>query len=428
MPSQLRGDLRAQIAACRAGERGMQGLLRKHGMAGFDRYIEALHDYAERLTRNAVLSMPDGTYVNTDYIDGLGDNPQVITFKVAVTVDGSDVTIDWTGTSPQVAGAINCPIATTNSVAFAALRSAIGVDVPNCEGFSRVITIKAESGSIVHPNEPAACAARGILAYRMFDVLHGAFAKIVPERMPALGEGGPSVVSLSGQRNGKTWLITDGVLGSWGGKPTRDGVDGISSPLGNLSNQPIELIEARLPLRIVRYGLAKDSGGAGQHRGGMAVIREYELLAENARLGLRSDRRRHLPPGMEGGLPGSPSYNVLISEGNSTLLPVMPTGITTVKQNDRILHIAASGAGYGDPLKRDPQSVLDDVLDDRISPAYAKAVYGVALSVSPPHVDQVATTALRVTAASKSMEERTAEQLAVFASTQGLPPQWVESR
>lgn len=425
MPVQLRGDLRAQIAACQAGEKGMLALLEKHGIEKFKTFVGALHSYAERLTRAQVSEMPDGVYTNVDYIDGLGEDASTITFKVSVTIQGSNVTVDWTGTSPQVKGAINCPIATTNSVAYAALRCAIGVEVPNCEGFSRVLTIKAESGSIVHPVEPAACAARGVLAYRMFDVLHGAFAKIVPERMPALGEGGPSVISLSGYETGARWLITDGVLGSWGGKSDGDGADGISSPLGNMSNQPIELIEARLPLKIVRYGFVKDSGGAGEFRGGMAMLREYQLLSETADLGLRSDRRKNLPSGLQGAMPGSPSLNVLATKDGRELLPVMPTGLTAIQRGDSLLHIAASAGGYGDPLKRAADKVQADVIDDRISAEYARDVYGVVLESSSFAVDASATSNLRARLADQPRQARLVAQMSAFVNTNELDPDWV---
>jgi N-methylhydantoinase B len=306
------------------------------------------------------------------------------------------------------------------------VRCAIGVEVPNCDGFSRVLTVRAEPGSIVNPRAPAACAARGVLAYRMFDLLHGAFAQIVPERMPALGEGGPSVVSMSGQMDGKTWLITDGVLGSWGGKQHGDGVDGISSPLGNMTNQPIELIEARLPIKITRYGFLQDSGGAGEHRGGMAIVREYQLLADYAGLGLRSDRRQHLPPGLEGGLPGSPSFNVLTAGGITTLLPTMPSGITPMHRGDRIQHIAAGAGGYGDPTLRDPQSVLEDVLDERISERFALEVYGVALSGYPQRIDPVLTDHLRAALRERPAGERLTTQLRVFADSNQIPQDWVQ--
>ncbi|HSV54998.1 MAG TPA: hydantoinase B/oxoprolinase family protein [Burkholderiaceae bacterium] len=425
MPVQLRGDLRAQVSACRAGERGLLALLAKHGLKAFNGYVDALHAYAHTLARNAVAAMPDGDYEHMDFIDGLGDAPTPITFRVKVSVRAGHVTVDWAGTSAQIAGAINCPIATTNSVALAALRSAIGVEVPNCEGFNQVLTVKAEPGSIVHPHAPAACAARGVLAYRMFDVLLGAFAKIVPHRMPALGEGGPSVVSLSGRAQGQPWLITDGVLGSWGGRPASDGVDGIASPLGNMSNQPVELIEARVPVQVTRYGLVPDSGGAGRQRGGMAVVREYRLLGEGAALSLRSDRRDHLPAGVEGGLCGSPSLNILVNEKESRLLPVMPSGLIPMREGDRLVHIAASAGGHGDPLERDPDAVLQDVLDGRVSTRYARDVYGVVLDAAGRKVDSPASAALRRDLAPEPMAERVRRQLRCFSASNELPAAWV---
>jgi N-methylhydantoinase B len=376
MPQQLRGDLRAQVASCKAGERGLMQLLGKYRPDAFAQLVDALHYYAERLTRQAIAAMPDGEYRYEDFIDGLGDSPQPIAFRVKVTVAGDTVKVDWTGTDRQVQGAINGPFATTQSVGYAAVRCAIGVDVPNCEGFSRPVQVYAESGSIVNPVEPAACAARGIIAYRMFDVLQGAFAQIVPDLIPALGEGGPSVVSISGrhdeQGRGGNWLITDGILGSWGGGGRHDGAEGIANPLGNLSNQPVELIEARLPIKITEYGFVNDSGGAGTHRGGLAMRRSYELLSEHALLGLRSDRRAHPPSGSHGGLSGSPSLNVLTRNGKSTLLPTMPGSVSPLQRGDRVCHIAAGGAGYGDPLLRPAEAVREDVLDDKTSEQMAR--------------------------------------------------------
>lgn len=391
MPHQLRGDLRAQIASCRAGVRGLTQLLEKYGADGFTHLVDALHEYADRLTRQAINAMPDGEYAYEDFIDGLGDHPQRIGFRVKVTISGDQVTIDWHGTDGQVQGAINGPFATTQSVAYAAVRSAIGVDVPNCEGFSRSVRVLAELGSIVNPVEPAACAARGIMAYRMFDVLQGAFAKIVPYAIPALGEGGPSVISISGRTGNVNWLITDGILGSWGGGGRNDGSEGIANPLGNLSNQPVELIEARLPLKITEYGFVTDSGGAGKHRGGLAMRRTYGILAEQASLGLRSDRRVHRPTGSGGGLNGSPSLNILRRDGAVSLLPSMPSAVTALQKGDEVCHIAAGGAGYGHPLERAVVSVLDDVLDGRISVRMASEVYGVVVDLERGVADEKAT-------------------------------------
>jgi len=424
MPVQFRGDLRAQISACKSGEKGLQALIEKYGSETFNSYVEALHDYARRVARHAIQGMPEGEYRNSDFIDGLGSSPVPIEFHVCVRVKDSHIEVDWEGTSAQVAGAINCPIATTQSVALAALRCALGVDVPNCDGFGDVLTLKAPLGSIVNPRPPAACAARGVLAYRMFDLLHGAFAKIVPDRMPALGEGGPSVVCLSGTEHGQPWLITDGVLGSWGGHPRHDGVDGIASPLGNMSNQPVELIEARLPLMVTRYGFVQDSGGAGTHRGGMAMHREYKLLGDSATLSLRSDRRAHLVPGFVGGFPGTPSLNVLVGkEGEEELLPVMPNEVITMSKGDSIRHVAAGAGGYGDPIERDPAAVLDDVQDGRVSLPYAREIYGVVIEGGS--IDVVATSTARREVAQRPRVEREQTQLTLFAKRNNIPHAWI---
>lgn len=380
MPIELMGDLSAQIAAVKACEKGYVDLIRKYGSERFRAYLIELHDYSEQLMRKAIGRMADGVYENVDYLDGLGEVPEPIRFQVKVTISGEEIDIDWTGTSPQVKGAINGPMPTTRSMAYVGIRAAIDVEIPGFSGYMRPIRVSAPIGTIVNPVLPAACAARGVICFRMLDTLLGALNKIEGSQIPALGEGGPSVVSFSGWRDGKAWLITDGILGSWGGRSTLDGVEGISNPGVNLSNQPIELIEARLPIRVLHYGFATDSGGAGRFRGGQAIVRGYELLAEEGTLNLRSDRRKHLPTGVDGGLPGSPSLSFLSVVGEpERLMPVLPMETTRVALGSRLVHVTAGGGGYGDPLKRDPEAVADDVRDGRISTAFAKDVYGVSL-------------------------------------------------
>ncbi|MHA3791903.1 hydantoinase B/oxoprolinase family protein [Sphingomonas sp. YL-JM2C] len=420
LPSLIVGDLRAQVAACKAGERGIVNLVDKHGAEGFGRYCEALHDYAERLTRSAIAAMPDGEYIFEDCIDGLGEHPEPITFKVKLTIAGDDLEVDWSGSNKQVQAGINGPIASTISVTYGSVRSAIGVSVPNCDGFSRALTIKTEPGTICDPLAPAACAQRGIIVYRMYDMLISAFAQIIPDRLPAQGEGGPSVVVWSGQADGRQWLLSDGILGSWGGRPEKDGVDGIANPLGNMSNQPIELIEARLPLKITEYGLVNDSGGAGRHRGGLAVRRSYELLAAEAQIGLRSDRRNHLAIGFQGGLPGSPSLNILADGDGQQLLAVCPLRLTNLSQGDRFTHITPGAAGLGDPLTREPELVLADVLDEKISAEFAANIYGVVLDEDRRTVDIERTEAARRKLALLSYEERGAVQAQIFATSNRL--------
>jgi N-methylhydantoinase B len=416
-PVELRGDLSAQIASVEACARGLVQLVDKYGSARFRGYLGELHGYAEQLMRTEITRMPDGVYEHEDFVDGLGEDPEPIRFKVTITIAGGDITVDWTGTSKQVKGAINGPIPITNSVALTAVRCAIGADIPNFAGYMRPVTIIAPEGTIVNPVMPAACAARGVIAYRMLDTLFGALAKVPGSRIPALGEGGPSVVSFSGWDNGRAWLITDGILGAWGGRAALDGVEGISSPGANLSNQPIELIEARLPLKILKYGFATNSGGAGRHRGGLATIRAYQLLAEEGTLNLRSDRRDHLPAGSSGGLPGSPSLSFLLENEAERVLPVMPMETIHVTRGAKLVHIAAGGGGNGDPLTRDPQAVLADVLDLRITPEFARDVYGVILDADLRKVDSDSTASLRATDTPSDSLEKIQRRL--FDATNG---------
>lgn len=417
MPEEIMGDLRAQISSCDIVAKSFAKLAAKHGEA-FDGLIEELHDYAERLVRQRLSAMPDGTYIGEDYIDGLGRDGERIDFRVAITIKGSDIHFDWTGTSNQVRGSINCPITTTWSLAYAALRNVLGHGIPNCEGYMRAVSLSAPEGSIVNPYRNAACAARGVIAYRMLDTSFAAFSQMQPGLAPAGGEGGPTAITFSGPTSqGGRWLVTDGILGSWGGRAEFDGPEGISSPGANLSNQPIELMEARLPLRVEAYGYAPNSGGAGRTRGGQAMLRSYVLEGGAATMTLRSDRRTNLPLPLEGGLGGSPSLTILDSAaGGRSLLPTMAMAQQPLSKGDRLIHIAAGGAGYGDPLLRDPAQVREDVLDDFIDTDFAAAVYGVVL-MPDLSVDPEATAAARTRLAATPLAERQKEQTALFLAS-----------
>ncbi len=175
----------------------------------------------------------------------------------------------------------------------------------------RPITVMAPSGTIVNPVLPAACAARGVIGYRVFDAIMGALAQIVPDKVIAASEGGPTLFSIGGYDRGRVFVLTEVMVGTWGARAGLDGVEGISNPAANLSNQPVELIEAELPLQVVHYGFVPDSGGAGRFRGGLAFTREWRLLADEAVVTVRSDRRFHPPYGVAGGKAGRPSRNVL---------------------------------------------------------------------------------------------------------------------
>jgi len=379
-PVHIMGDLRAQLAACSSGERGLLSLIGRYGADSFRLYTEELHNYAERLIRAEIRELPDGTYEFEDFVDGMGESPEPIRFKVALTIAGDQIHFDWTGTSPQVKAAINGPMPTTYAMAYLAVRCAIKAPIPNCEGYMRAISVTAPLGSIVNPREPAACGARGVICFRMFDAMLGAFAQILPGRIPAANEGGSSAPHIAGRTvDNKPFIVSGGLMGCWGGSQARDGQEGISNPGANLGNTPIELLEARHPVEVTCYAFVQNSGGPGRTRGGAALMRGYRLLADNAELIMRSDRRKILPYGLSGGLPGTPSWNLINPGLAQTILPVCPMRPTPMVRGDEFRHIQAGAGGFGDPLERPPEKVLVDVLNELITPAYAADVYGVVI-------------------------------------------------
>jgi len=382
LPVHVLDDIRAQLAACHNGEKALLRLIERYGAENFRRYTAELHDYAERLLRAEIAALPDGTYVFEDFLDGLGEAPEPIRFRAALTIAGDEIAIDWTGTSLQVTAAINGPAPTTNAMCYLAVRCAIGATIPNCEGYMRAIKVRAPKGSIVNPHEPGACGARGIICFRMFDTLLGCFAQVLPGRIPAANEGGSSAPHIAGRdRDNKPFIVSGGLMGCWGGSATRDGQEGISNPGANLGNTPIELLEARHPVEITRYAFVQNSGGPGRSRGGAALMRGYRLLADEAVLIMRSDRRAVPPYGLSEGYPGTPSWN-LINAGTpeQEILPVCPMQSTPMKKGDEFLHIQAGAGGFGDPLLRAPEAVLQDTLNELITVAYAADVYGVVIT------------------------------------------------
>jgi N-methylhydantoinase B len=354
-----------------------------------------MQDQAERVMRAVIADIPNGTYAFSDFIDGIGDDAQQIEIRATISVAGEEITIDMSGSSPQVPAAINCPIAMVNSAAYCAIRCLSRTEIPNCQGYMRPVRIVAPEGTIVNPRFPAACAARGVIGYRVFDAIMGALSQAVPERVIAAGEGGPTLFSIGGEHQGRHFVLTEVMVGCWGARAAMDGVEGISNPAANLSNQPIELIEAELPLEVVRYGLVADSGGAGKHRGGLGFVREFRSLADRAMCTVRADRRAHPPYGIAGGRHGAPSSSVLTNGGRTRVLPTMPMEAIPLGRGDVFRHVSAGGGGYGDPRERDPALVLADVVEEKVSLEAARADYRVVIDPLTMTVDRAATELLR---------------------------------
>ena len=378
VPDKVLGDLRAQLAACTAGERGVLDLVRRHGADRVLVYGDALQDYAERLARARFRAIPDGTYRFVDHIDGLGDDPEPIEFRLALTIAGDEVTADWTGTAAQVKGGINAPLSFCKSNVYAALRSVMPGDVPNCHGFTRPIRVVAPPGTIVNCTHPAPCGARGITGYRIADCVFGALAQALPDAVAADGTGGSTLPTFAGWSGGRAFVFSECVMGVWGATSRHDGQEGVPHMCSNQANVPIEMIEVDYPIRIERYELVTDSGGPGRFRGGLSLLREYRALADDIFLGVRSDKRDHPPHGLFGGATGAPSSNVVVRAEREEVLPTLPVRPVVLQTGDVFRHVMAGGGGYGEPRERDPAAVVADVLDGKVSPDAAQRVYGLA--------------------------------------------------
>ena len=320
---------------------------------------------------------------------------QPIPLRATVIVKDDELTVDLEGSSPQVKGAINSTLSYIKSGVYFTVRTLMDSDVPNNAGFFRPIRVIAPLGSIANPKPPAACAARGVSGHRIVEVINGAIAQAVPDRVRAAGEGGTTSYSIGGyDLEGRYILHREAIVGAWGGGLEREGLDGVSNPRSNISNAPIERVENQAPVMIEKYELVADSGGAGRWRGGMSILRQIRFLGDHATLQLRSDRRDHPPYGLFGGRHGQPS-DTQLDDGSGTW-STLPTKFTRpLKNGQAFRHTTAAAGGYGDPLERDPQMVLFDVRNGKITVEGAERDYGVKVLRSPWRVEQTATDKLR---------------------------------
>ena len=395
VPVKVFGDLRAQLAACHISERSLLELAGHYGADKVEHYMIELIDYSERMTRAAIRELPDGVYGFVDHIDDDGiDVGKPIPLKVTVTKSGDQISVDWTGSSPQVKGAINNTLSFTKSASYCAIRSILPANIPNNEGVFRAINVTAPSGTIANAVLPAACAARGLTGFRMVDCMFGALAQMLPDKVFASSDGGNTGISIGGwDTDRRPFIYVDFTCCAWGGRPYADGLDGNSNIYANMASQSIEVTETEQPIAITAYEFIPDAMGPGKFRGGAPFRRDYRFLAEEGILQVRSDRRDFRPYGLYGGAPGKPSMNYLNPATENRPLPSKLT--MTIRRGDVFRHEVAGAGGWGDPLDRDPAMVLRDVRNELVSLASAQADYGVVLAGKPLAVDEAATRARR---------------------------------
>jgi len=382
------GDMDAQIAAARIGADRFIALLERYGTETINAAADFMMDHSERMMRQAISDMPDGTYKATTHLDGFIDSEDMkrrdLPLTVTVTVAGSEVTVDFTGTADQVADRpINMPLeGTTDCAVWLTLRSIlldsdVHGHVPQNSGMTRPITIIAPRGSLVNPIFPAPTIARFCTGNQAADTVMKALAQAVPDKVSA-GVGNLHVVSFSGLRDEEHWVHMEIHEGCYGGRLGKDGMDAVDTLYANTRNNPIEDTESHLPLRVLRYELRDDACPPGRWRGGIGSVREVAFL-EDGGVSVEGEGHVYAPWGFSGGRDGeTASMSFRPEQGNERRLPSKLPNLST-RAGDRIEVVGPCGGGYGNPFERDPALVLEDVFDGYLTRDQALADYGVVI-------------------------------------------------
>lgn len=341
-PMALRGDFLAQISANRCGARRLGSLIESLGLGAFRAGLGELNAYAERLARSALVAIPAGIYAFEDRLDDDGLGTQDIPIRLRLQVDSYGIEADFTGTAPQVAGNLNCPLSVVAAGVYYAFRCLMPPQTPACAGAFRAIRVDAPSGSLLNARYPAAVAAGNVeTSSRVVDVVLGALAQAIPERVCAAAQGSMNNLAMGDDRPGSRWDYYEtlgGGMGAWHGG---EGLSAVQTHMTNTLNTPIEVLETNYPLRVREYAIRRGSGGRGRHRGGDGLVREYEFL-DQATVTLLTERRRQGSWGLAGGAPGLPGRNLL----NGEALPGKAT--FRVGAGDRLRIETPGGGGFGE--------------------------------------------------------------------------------
>ncbi|MDP8978163.1 MAG: hydantoinase B/oxoprolinase family protein [Actinomycetota bacterium] len=342
-PRERRGDLRAQFAANHVGARRLRELANRLGAERLWQAMAEVCDYSDRRVRAAVREIPDGTYRFSDRLE-VGDG---VTITAAVTVDDDHVVVDFDGTDEQVPANLNAVYAVTLSSAWFVFRMLTDPDAPPNSGCYRACEVRAPEGTVVHARPPAAVAAGNVeTSQRIVDVLLGALAQALPERVPAASQGTMNNVLIGGSSGPQPFSYYETLAGGEGGTPDRAGMSGVHTGMTNTQNTPAEAMELDYPLRVWRAELRGDSRGRGRHPGGEGLVREIEVLAD-ATLTLQTERRAHSPWGLAGGGDAAPGRNVLVRAGGAEE-ELGSKGTWSLRAGDRVRVETPGGGGWGE--------------------------------------------------------------------------------
>ena len=386
-----RGDFTAQISANLIGIEKLQSAYAKYGDVLLD-CMEEIQNYADRMMRSTIRKIPDGVYEFEDFVDGCGELvPHPINIRVKITVAGDEMTMDFTGTHVQVEAPINVPFPALMSAILFSIKALVGPSLPTNSGIFSPIKVIAPAGCLVNPTEPAPVSVLIDAGQRIPDTLFGALASIMPERILAASNGACTTCMLFGRTEhsrGKYFICHESIAGGSGASHYFDGLSGVQVYLTNTSNMPIEATEIEYPdIMLEQYYLRRDSGGAGQFRGGCGIQREYKICSDGMAVNCLGDRQKFQPWGLDGGMAGAAGAFYLVDgqTGEKTALSHKTSNLP-VKKGDSILVLTPGADGVGAPGNRPPEKVLLDVRQNLVSPEAAKELYGVEVVMGPTGV------------------------------------------
>jgi N-methylhydantoinase B len=348
-PHEREGDLRAQIGACRIGERRLHELMHKFALPLLNSLAKELYDYSERLTRAEIARMPSGVFEAEDFLDDDGSSDKPIRIHVRLSIDAAQgtTTVDFTGTDPQVENSLNAVLSIAYSAVYYVFRCLLPAGAPATAGLMRPVTLIAPEGSVVNARLPAPVAGGNVeTSQRIVDVLLHALASVLPERIPAASCGTMTNLTIGGMdpRHHSPFAYYETTAGGTGALPNRDGISGLHMHMTNSLNTPVEALEYAYPFRVVHYGYRRGSGGKGRFRGGDGLIRELQLLTD-AQVTLLADRQKIGPYGLQGGENGTPGHISLLHNGQWSSVPGKVSLIAS--KGDVIRVETPGGGGWG---------------------------------------------------------------------------------
>ncbi|MCY3774391.1 MAG: hydantoinase B/oxoprolinase family protein [Candidatus Aminicenantes bacterium] len=390
-PRQSTGDFRAQIAASLLGQKRMAEILSRFGAESVEIFVDELIEYTERWARAEISKLPDGVYETEALLDDDGVTDRPIRLALKVEIRKGRVSFDLTGSDDQRSSPMNATLTQTYSPLAYVVKCLIDSDIPTNEGFYRLIDVKAPAGTVVNATPPVGVVGGWEVVMRLCCLGFQALSDAMPDKVMASTKSINCHMACGGTdpRTGEYYTFIETMAGGWGGLPTKDGMDAVQSHIQNTENSAIEETENNLPFLITRYELIPDSEGAGRYRGGLGLRRDWKFPGHEATLTVFSDNRKFAPWGLFGGGSGSPSRYILNPDGEAKELPSKVT--LQLQPGSVISYRTPGGGGYGTPLERDPERVLEDVAQGKVTPDRARDVYGVVLDPSGKAVDLQAT-------------------------------------